>query len=322
MHLQINAEVTTTRNRSGIITYNERNGLRRSDMKMKIIAVLTVSWLAFAGFVSAQDGTVRTVSFDGAREVVAEINGGFGTLYLKRGSGDDLLTLREKRSTKKKYESDVELDYHVNDGVGYLTVDLGTGDGSDMNALATLLRGRPSRTWYLSVSDRVPIRFDITIGAGKASIDLTGMHIRSFDLDAGAASVHLKMDSPNLEETGSISLSAGVGSLRAERMGNLRFRRLEFEGGLGEYHLDCTGELPDHASITTDLGVGSLTIVLPEGIGAKAVTDANWFNSTKMYRFIRKTDDTYITPDFDKRTRHVQLDLQSGLGSVAVRWAR
>jgi hypothetical protein len=291
-------------------------------MKMQKISVIIVAILFLAGLVSAQDGVVRKVSFDGAREVVAEINGGFGTIYLKRGSGDDLLTLREKRTTKNRGISEVEIDFHVDDGVGYLTVDLGKGEGDDMNALATLLRGKSSHIWYLTISDRIPIRFDISIDAGKAAIDLTGLHIRSFNLDAGAGSVRLEMDKPNLEETGEISLSAGVGSLRAEGIGNLRFRQLDFEGGLGKYHLDCTGELSDRAIINTDLGVGSLTIVLPEGVGAKAVTDANWFNSTKMYRFIRKTDDTFVTPDFDKSQRHVQLDIQSGLGSVAVRWAK
>lgn len=100
------------------------------------------------------------------------------------------------------------------------------------------------------------------------------------------------MDKPNLEDTGAISLSAGVGSLHAEGIGNLRFRQLDFEGGLAE------------------------------GIGAKAVTDAIWFNSTIMYRFVRKTDAVFVTPDFDKSQRHVPLEIQSGLGSVAVRWAK
>ena len=81
--------------------------------------------------------------------------------------------------------------------------------------------------------------------------------------------------------------------------------------------------LPDNARIVTDVGVGSLTIVLrPEGVGAKAMTDDNWFSSRKMYRFIRKNDALYMTPDYDKSARRVSLDLQSGLGSVDVRWAK
>lgn len=46
-------------------------------MKMQKISVVIVAILSLAGLVSAQEGVVRNVSFDGAREVVAEINGGF-----------------------------------------------------------------------------------------------------------------------------------------------------------------------------------------------------------------------------------------------------
>ncbi|MFZ1729640.1 MAG: hypothetical protein WBQ23_08235 [Bacteroidota bacterium] len=284
--------------------------------------LLTFTLLAFVGTAAAQEAALRKVALGEAREVVAEINGGFGTLYLKRGSGDELLTMKEKRKNKETDESDIEIDYYIEEGIGYLTVDMGANGESDMNALACLLNGNSSRTWYLSISDKVPIRFDITLGAGKASIDLTDIHVRDLQIDAGAGSVRLKMDKPNREEIGTVGIAAGVGSLRGTNLGNLRFQTLEFEGGLGEYVLDCSGDLPNNARITTDVGIGSLTIVLPKGIGAKATTDENWFSSRKMYHFIRKNDELYITPDYDKNPRRVMLNLQSGMGSVDVRWAK
>ncbi len=278
--------------------------------------------LAFVASVSAQESTTKRVALNGAREVVVEINGGFGALFLKRGSGNELLTLKEKRKNAEDDESEIDIDYRIDSGVGYLTVDMGTNGESDMNALSCLLKGNTTRIWFLTISNKIPVHFNITIGAGKASIDLTDMHVRGFKLDAGAASVRMKMDTPNLEDIETVSISAGVGSLRSEHLGNLRFHTLDFEGGIGEYTLDCSGRLPDNARIITDVGIGSLTIVLPKGIGAKARTDDNWFSSRKMYRFIRKNDELYITPNYDKSTRRVRLDLQSGLGSVAVRWAK
>ena len=281
-----------------------------------VLAMFLVTASAFA-----QPALRRVVALDGAREVVAEINGGYGTLYLKRGSGEDLLTIREKQKDDDD-DTNIEVDYYIEDGIGYLTVDLGTEGADDMNALACLMKGSSSRTWYLSISDRVPVRFDITLGAGRASLDLTGVHVRAFHLDAGAGSVRLKANSPNREEIGTMTVSAGVGSLRAEKLGNLRFNVLDFEGGLGEYVLDCTGDLPDRARIHTDVGVGSLTVVLPKGIAAKAVTDDNFLSSRKLYGFVRKTDETYVSRDYGTASRHVRLDLQSGLGSIAVRWGK
>lgn len=282
----------------------------------------TIILLGIIHPVSAQEAAIRQVALDGAREVVVEINGGFGTLFLKRGSGDDLLTLKEKRKNQDEEETEIEINYHIDNGVGYLTVDMGTGGEGDMNALACLINSKSSRTWFLTITDRVPVNFNISLAAGKASIDLTNIHVRGFKLDAGAGSVRLKMDTPNREEISNVAISAGVGSLHSEHLGNLRFRTLEFDGGIGEYTLDCSGDLPDRARIITDVGVGSLSIILPNGIGAKATTDDNWFSSQKLYRFIRKNDELYVTPDYDKSTRRVLLDLQSGLGSVAVRWAK
>lgn len=288
--------------------------------KIYTITGLAITLLALTA--SAQEMAYRQVALGGAKEVVAEINGGFGTLYIKRGGGEQLMTVRQKNTDGNVETSDINIEYRVEDGIGYLTMDMGTEGQDDMNALACLLNGNNSKTWYVTINDQVPVRFDLTLGAGKASVDLTGIHVREFNLDAGAGSVRLRADRPNREEIGRMSISTGVGALRADRIGNLRFNVLDFEGGLGEYVLDCTGDLPDNAKIISDVGVGSLTIVLPKGVGAKALTDGNWFSSRKMYGFVRMNDDTFQSRDYDNAQRKVHLDIQSGLGSVAVRLAK
>ncbi len=271
--------------------------------------------------VAAQDGVTHSVSLDGAREVVATINGGFGNLYLKRGRGNALLQVREKNEEETEGSS-VQIEYRVEDGVGYLTLDLNTDGEDDMNALACLLQGKGSRTWYVYVNDRVPVDFDVTLGAGRASLDLTGLHVRGLHLDTGAGSVRMSVDRPNREIIDRVSISAGIGSVQTRHLGNLRFRNLEFDGGLGSYRLDCTGALHARARISSDVGVGSLVITLPEGVGAKALTSDHWLSSESMYRFVQRSDNVYATEGFAGSSRKVLLDLQSGMGSVSVRWAR
>lgn len=269
----------------------------------------------------AQQPRVHTVGTEGAREVVARINGGFGTISIEAGSPEQLLTITE-RSEDSDAASSVRTEYVVENGTGYLTVDLGTEGEDNLNALACLMNGSRSRTWNLAVSDRIPIRFDITLGAGEAEIDLTGLFVRGFHLDAGAGSVRLNISRPNRERIGEVSVSAGVGSFRGEGLGNLRFTSLDFEGGLGEYLLDCSGDLTDRARIDSDVGVGSLTIVLPEGIAAKAILDDSWLNARKLPGFVRHGDATYFSRNYRETPRRVLLNLQSGMGSVAVRWKR
>ena len=283
------------------------------------IVMMMVLQVAFA-----QHGGTIVVEREGAREVVARINAGFGTLYLKRGDGDALARVREKLDDDEDEQHDTTFDvsYHVENGVGYLTLDLNGEDGDDMNALACLFEGSASRTWYVYLNDDVPIRFDLTLGAGRAAVDLTDLRVRAFKMEAGAATVRMSVDKPNDEQIDRVSISAGVGSVSTRRLGNLRFRRLDFEGGMGSYRLDCTGALPDRSKIYSDVGVGSMIITLPEGVGAKARTDEHFLNSQKMYRFIRHSDNVYTTQNFSSSNRKVLLDLQSGVGSVAVRWAK
>lgn len=293
--------------------YLVRNMMRSYSFFPIILAILLVPTL------HAQEGHRTSVDLQGATEVVAEINGGIGTLYLKRESGNPLMTLREKRK-KAEQLRDVIVDYQIRDGVGYLRLDLGNQDGDDMSALASLFRGKDSRTWYVTFSDRVPIDFDISLGAGKASLDLTGIHVRGLAIDAGAGSVRLRVDRPNRQSIGKVTFSAGVGSVKTRRLGNLRFSALDFDGGIGEYELDCSGALPDGARIKTDIGVGTLKLALPKGVAAKAITSNNPLSSTKMYRFVQHDDNVYTTTNYENSTRRVYLNLEAGLGSVSVHW--
>jgi hypothetical protein len=291
-------------------------------MKISITSIATLLLLiSVLQIATSQNGNTTVVALDGAREVVAEINGGFGTLYLKRGQGEALVSVREK-AREGDVPCGVECTYSVKDGIGYLTVDLNSDDDDDMNAFSCLLNGKSTRTWYISMNDRVPIRFDISLGAGRASLDLTGIHVRAFELDAGAGSVRLSVDKANLEEIEEVSISAGVGSVSSRHLGNLRFRRLDFDGGLGSYRLDCTGALPERTRIKTDVGVGSMIITLPAGFGAKALTSDSWLSSQNLHLFVRHGDNMYSTKNFSQSRKKVLLDLQSGVGSVSVRWAK
>ena len=286
---------------------------------MQISGIIFTLTFFLVPLLQAQDGYRTTLDLQGATEIVADINGGIGTLILKRGTGNALMTLREKQDDENA-RRDVSVDYQVRDGIGYLTLDLGNEDGDNMNALECLFRGTDSRTWYVTLSERVPIRFDISLGAGKANLDLTGIHVRSLAIDAGAGSVRIRVDRPNRQSIGKVTFSAGVGSVKTRGLGNLRFSALDFDGGIGEYVLDCSGALADGAHIRTDIGVGSLKLALPEGVAAKAVTSDNPLSSTKMYRFVQHDNNVYTTTNYESSTRRVYLNLESGLGSVSVHW--
>ncbi|MBN1447609.1 MAG: hypothetical protein JXA28_06730, partial [Bacteroidetes bacterium] len=94
---------------------------------LKTITLSTQIFLMTISSTYAQEDFQTTVAAREAREVVAEIRGGYGTFYLKRSSGEDLFTLREKRDPENARQ-DVAVDYTVDNGIGHLTVELGKTD--------------------------------------------------------------------------------------------------------------------------------------------------------------------------------------------------
>lgn len=283
--------------------------------------LLGILFLSFLSPAPAQEKLVSRVPLGEKRLVVIEIEGAAGTITLKKNPSEDLFVVTRVAAKREDSDPMAKVSYRESDGVGYLTVNLGEEGKKNVDALASLLSGASGRTWNLLVSDRVPVALSFKLGAGNAKLDLTGIRMQSLSIDAGAGSIRVYVDNPNPEMAKHVSLSAGVGSIESRKLGNLRFQELDIEGGLGSYKLDCRGDLRDGARIRTDIGLGSMMVLLPTEVGARAIAQKRWYNSTSLSRFIRDSDDSYSTPNYETAAKRVHLNLESGLGSVSVRWA-
>jgi hypothetical protein len=253
--------------------------------------------------------------------VVAEIEARMGTVRLRRAPFGELFSVTEHSERGRDNTPDFEVEYTVEDNVAYVRIVLGAVNEESRHSIASL-SSAGDRMWNVYISDAIPVSFTISVGAGSAMLDLTQLRVRDLDVENGAGSVSIAMETPNSEIVERAYISSGIGSMRTRKLGNLRFRSLEFSGGVGKYLLDVRGAVLDDARIMTDVGVGSLTMILPEGYAAKAVTDRNWFNRTELPRFIRQSGGNYVTPDFQRSSRRIVLGMQSGLGSTTVRWSK
>ena len=147
---------------------------------------------------------------------------------------------------------------------------------SGAQARVTLgLAGEPARfrdlggdlDWRIYLSPTHPLDLDLHLGAASADLELAGIPLRRLTLRTGVAKSELSFDEPNSESLRRMDIFAGVGELELNELGNARFERMTFKGGVGRYTLDFSGEaFVPGAEATVEVGVATLEITLPEGV--------------------------------------------------------
>ena len=268
---------------------------------------------------TAQEIRYREAPLSTESVLHVSIVGGQGTFVLKRTTGNEVYTVREKSDDDSPARIDTR--YEIKGDAGFLSLDLNSSnDGDDLDALSTLFSGGKTHAYFITLTDKIPVYLDITIGAGDGRLDFTGLRLRSITMECGAASMRIRVGEPNVELLRECRIAAGIGKVISDRLGNLNFEHLYFEGGVGEYRLDFSGKLRDRARINADLGVGSLDVYFPTDVGVLARKEDNWLNTTRFARFTETGNGEYSSENYKAAERRVLFEVQSGIGSVSVNW--
>lgn len=250
------------------------------------------------------------------RELKTTLSAGFGKVSVARGHS--MTILEADFDTDKERDLDRLIDYSVRENVGYLS--LTTEDEFVENKKSFHISGFESTTWNLLFSDAIPISFDIQLGLGKGEFDLSGLAVKDFNLSAGASSVVVRFDRPNTAVLDDLTIEAGLSKFRGIGLGNANFNHLKFEGGVGTYSLDFGGELKREVDVDIEVGLGSLTIIIPEHIGAKV----SFEQSLIAYLFIdedftEQKENTYLSSNYYSSTGKMNIHIDAGLGSVKIK---
>ncbi len=171
----------------------------------------------------------------------------------------------------------------------------------------------------LSFNESLPLKLKVTAGVGDARLSLSGLRISQIDFESGVGEARVSAYEPNLIPCDSIKLKNGVGRLEAIGLGNLNFRELEFEGGVGGASLDFTGEWKQNAEIRIKVGVGGVNVRLPRDIGVKVEAEQNFLSGLHLEGFNRQ-DSYYYSENYDKAAIRITLDVATGIGGLRVTW--
>jgi len=278
--------------------------------KFKILSLIALIQfqIATAGNDDIQSRFHREIQRKGEKELKVKITGGAGVFYIIPGS-EDKIAIIDGYSDKTTWKNPVTISYFVEGDIGYLEFET-TRVSSSKDA--------GNEKWYIKLCKGIPTTLDIELGATKTNIDLGGLSIKNLKISTGVSSTNLKFSEPNKIIMRRFEIEAGVAKFDGEKLGNARFKNLDFSGGMGDFALDLSGELIDEADVNISIGFGNLVVYLPKDVGA--MLKSSGFLSSKKFDDFYKRGDKYISLNFDEAQKKINIYIESGLGNVRVRW--
>lgn len=174
--------------------------------------------------------------------------------------------------------------------------------------------------WRISLSRDYVWEIKLDVGVTDGKIDLSGLPIESMSIDQGVSDCKITFSEPNPQEMRRLSIDAGVGDFEIIGLGYANVRDLEFDGGTGEFVLNYDGFQKGTQTAGIDMGVGSVTIEIPEGTPVRIESDDSWLNSIKVPRelFDEVDDGVYETDGYEDAGYGLDIQLDVGIGSAKI----
>jgi hypothetical protein len=204
--------------------------------------------------------------------------------------------------------------------IKHIRRDNGTELGIESRGRGVNVRGRQSGSLELELARGVPMDLDLEFGAVQAEIDLGGLALTDLSLSTGASESTIDVSEPNTARMRTASFEVGAAEFTARHLGNLNAERIEFDAGVGSISLWLNGRWQRDAQVSIDMGLGSLNLFVPEGLGVRLRKDS--FLTALDSEGLIKRGDVYESPDFDDADRKITIDLDAAFGSVSVVWVR
>jgi len=257
----------------------------------------------------------KEIPLSDEKSVSVRLESAYGTVNIGSGAVDRILIA--DMIVEPSLDMKTDINYRKDNHRGLLDLILRP---ADRQKRSWGIGSADAGTWDLKFNKEIPLTFDIELGAGRGTFDFTGMHLTRLNLSAGASSITVRFDEPNKGFIDVISIESGVSRFTGEKLGNANFGTLKFEGGVGSYTLDFDGALRHEANVDVELGIGAVTLIIPDHIGARLYAAQRLFSSVNVPDdFERVNRNEYITQNYDTAEGKLVIKIESGLGSVRVR---
>jgi hypothetical protein len=167
------------------------------------------------------------VELAGAESVSVSVTLGVGKLKLA-GGADSLLDARFEYNIP---DWKPVVSYKVEDGRGRLIVE------QPSRVVGAAWPGSVRYDWDMKLSSGVPMELEIDLGVGKSEVDLRGLNLRRFSLEAGVGEGSVDLSGPRPSDLDA-TIKAGVGKLTLLLPADVGVR-VKAQAGLG--HVNAGG---------------------------------------------------------------------------------
>jgi hypothetical protein len=273
-----------------------------------VVAAAGAATLVRSAPATAQDWRTITTQRQLARETEldVEVQYGAGKLSIQPGAPGALY------KAMLKYDAEMVrpvTEYH--DG----SLKIGIDDFRHVRGRHNSNMGRLE----VALSPQVPLNLELKFGAVEADIELGGLYLRNAEISTGASQTRLRFSRPNLTRCDNLKFAVGAAEFKAYGLGNTNTETLEVNGGVGDIMLDFAGEWKSDLNANINMGLGSLTLQIPRGIGVRLQKNS-MLASFDYDGGMSKRGNTYTSSNWDDAKRKLNINLDAALGSVHLEW--
>lgn len=171
--------------------------------------------------------------------------------------------------------------------------------------------------WRVQLTRRAPLELTIDASAADATLDLTGIPLRRFALNSGAAAATVRFDAPNPEAMTVFDANVGAGGLQLIAIGNAAASEMRIVGKVGDIALDLGGRWQRDLRVSVSSIVGGITITAPATIGIELESSGVLSRDTVEGSFTR-VGNTWRSMNYEQSNVKVRLSVRSLIGRVTL----
>jgi hypothetical protein len=246
----------------------------------------------------------------GQTRLAARVEYGAGNLRVEAGAPGDLYRMNLSYDAERFLPVS---DFDASSRIVVLGVK-STGSGG----VRVVSREQLRQSAVVSVSPRVDLDLDLSLGAVDADLELGGLRIAELDLKTGASQATVRFSRPNAMRCRRASFSAGAAEVAVIGLGNSRCEKITFDGGVGRVVLDFGGASTSSAAVAVTMTVGGITLRLPREAGIRITMD-KFLSSFEPAGLVRRGS-AFVSPNYDSAERRLEFDLKTAVGGVEVEW--
>ena len=170
----------------------------------------------------------------------------------------------------------------------------------------------------LALTRDLAMDLNMDFGAVRADIDLGGIPLTRLEIATGASETLIDISELNPETMSRASIDVGAAEFTVRNLGNLNTQLIEIDAGVGDIELGFGGGWRQDARVSVDMGLGSLVLRFPRGLGVQLNKDT--FLTSLDSEGLVKRGDTYYSLDYDESEYQITVDIDAAFGSIRVEW--